>query len=136
MAVVPIYQFRLFIIVTEVLPEGVHPLKLKDCGQMWIPKLVVSGVRINCQNLSVLYYCNSDRISLLIRNTGWPKSCDPNVQAYCGHIIHAMNLNHPEMPSLHQPYEDFTKITHELVHLLFNFVHFRLFRQILTNCYF
>ena len=86
------------------------------------------------------WYCRqiyAHRTSYYItNNTGWPKSCDPNVQAYCGLIIYAMNLNLSEMPSFHQPFEDFTKITQKFVHFLFIFVHFSLFQQLLTNCYF
>ena len=58
------------------------------------------------------------------------------VQDDRGLIIYAMNLNLPEMPSFHQPFEDFTKITQKFIHFLFIFVHFSLFRQLLTNCYF
>ena len=61
---------------------------------------------------------------------------NPSVQVYCGLLIYATDLNFPEMPSFRQPFEDFTKITQKFVHFLFIFVHFSLFRQLLTNCYF
>ena len=39
----------------------------------------------------------------------WPKSCDLNVQAYCSHIINAMDHVLPEMSSFCQPFDDFKK---------------------------
>ena len=60
-------------------------------------------------------------------NTGWPKSCDPNVQAYCGLIIYSMNQNLPEMRSFHQPFEEFTKVAQKFVHFLFIFFSFQSF---------
>ena len=49
-------------------------------------------------------------LSYVQNNTGWPKSCDPNFQVYCGHIIYTVNVNLTKMPSFYQPFEDFTKI--------------------------
>ena len=75
--------------------------------------------------------CNNESLHY----KGWAKSCDPNVRAYCGLIINAMNLIFAEIPYFRQPFEDFIKITQKFIHLLFIFVHFSLFRQLLTNCY-
>ena len=66
----------------------------------------------------------------ICENTGWPKSCDPNVQAYCGLIIYAINLNLPEMNSFRQPFEDFTKIAQKFVYFFFHFRSFRSFSAI------
>ena len=49
-------------------------------------------------------------------DTGWPKSCDTNVAAYCGLITNVMSLVLADMSSFHQPFEDFTKNKQKLVH--------------------
>ena len=45
--------------------------------------------------------------------TGWPKSCDTNVAAYCGLINNVMNLiladKYNDMCSYSQPFEDLNK---------------------------
>ena len=50
---------------------------------------------------------------LLAESTEWPKSCDPNVHAYCGLIINAKDLVLTEKSSFRQPFKDFTKITQQ-----------------------
>ena len=45
-----------------------------------------------------------------IRPTGWPKSCDTNVEAYCGLINNVMNLILADKCSFSQPFEDLNKI--------------------------
>ena len=66
--------------------------------------------------------------------TGWAKSCDPNVWAYCGLIINTMNVtNFTEMSYFRQPFENFTKTTQQLIYFLFIFIHFRHFRTFVVS---
>ena len=61
------------------------------------------------------------------------------VQDDRGLIIYAMNLNLPEMPSFHQPFEDFTKISQKFVHFFVHFCSFQSFSatfdQLLLSIY-
>ena len=65
-----------------------------------------------------------DTHSSLQEVPGWPKSCDLNVQVYCGLIINEIDLILSEMSSFCQPFEDFTKISQNIFHFLIIFVFF------------
>ena len=68
----------------------------------------------------------------VITHTGWPRSPDTNVQAYCCFVESFVNLIFYGKCYMHQPFEDFTKIKKKWVHFLFIFVHFRLFWALLV----
>ena len=48
-------------------------------------------------------------VNTVNNTTGWPKSCETNVAAYCGLINNVMNLILADMCSLSQPFEDLNK---------------------------
>ena len=64
-----------------------------------------------------------------IEYTAWPKSCGPEVQAYSGLIINAMDLILPEMSLFRQSLKNFT------TKIIF-FVHFSFFLKLLTIWFF
>ena len=69
-------------------------------------------------------HCN---VQLFLLSTGWPKSPDTNVRAYCYFVESFVILIFYAKHYNHQPFEDFTKIKQKWVHFSFIFVHFKLF---------
>ena len=61
-------------------------------------------------NLDAVWVNVMNGLTLIICEcTGWPKSCDTNVAAYCDLINNAMNLILADMCSFIQPFEDLNK---------------------------
>ena len=72
----------------------------------------------------------------IVKITELSKSCNQNVQTYCGLIINAMSVNLPEIFSFRPPFEDSNNITQKRIDLFFIFVYLSLFWTLLNNCSF
>ena len=72
------------------------------------------------------------KYTALGHHTGWPKSCDTNVAAYCGLINNVMTLILADMCFFSQPVEDINKCEIKPINSWFIFVHFSLFLAFLT----